>query len=156
MGFLQPYIKLIQAVLAVIVFLVIAGGLWYISSIKANLAISEANNATLTKSVQDQKKVIEKQANDMISIQISNKVLADIKESQQKEIDDLNEKFNINARGQSRDLGAITRVKPGLVNKIVNKATAKVNRCFELATGAELKEGEKNNECKELVADLSK
>jgi hypothetical protein len=53
------------------------------------------------------------------------------------------------------DLGNLAQNKPGLVEKIINAATAKANRCFELVSGAELTDKEKeatdgksfNSEC---------
>jgi len=53
------------------------------------------------------------------------------------------------------DLGNLAENKPGLVEKVVTKASAKANRCFELLSGAELTDKEKeakngkafNSEC---------
>lgn len=42
------------------------------------------------------------------------------------------------------DLGVLGAAKPTLVEKIINKASAKAGRCFELLSGAELTEEEKN------------
>lgn len=42
------------------------------------------------------------------------------------------------------DLGVLGAAKPALVEKIINKASAKAGRCFELLSGAELTEEEKN------------
>lgn len=45
---------------------------------------------------------------------------------------------------QKHDLGVLGAAKPALVEKIINKASAKAGRCFELLSGAELTEEEKN------------
>ena len=42
------------------------------------------------------------------------------------------------------DLGVLGAAKPALVEKIINNASAKASRCFELLSGAELTEEEKN------------
>lgn len=88
---------------------------------------------------------------DFLNIQERNKELNTIITSQSRELAKLRERFKVNAKGVSRDFGDISRAKPGLVKKIINKGTRDVNRCFELATGADLKEKEKNNECKSLT-----
>lgn len=144
--------KWIAAVVALILFVI---GMWWVSNLKADLAISEQNNKVLAQSVEDQKAVILQKETDIQQIQSINETLIDQKESLQKEVENLNEKFNVSANGQSRDFGAISRAKPALINKIIDKASDKVNRCFELATGAKLSEGEKNDECKELVNSLA-
>lgn len=144
--------KWIAAVVALILFVI---GMWWVSNLKADLAISEQNNKVLTQSVEDQKAVILQKETDIKQIQSINETLVDQKEFLQKEVENLNEKFKVSANGQSRDFGAITRAKPAIINKIIDKASEKVNRCFELATGAKLNEGEKNDECKELVNSLA-
>ena len=53
------------------------------------------------------------------------------------------------------DLAVLGERKPGLVEKVINKATVKVGRCFELLSGSPLTDAEKssktaaefNNEC---------
>ena len=53
------------------------------------------------------------------------------------------------------DIGVLAERRPGLVEKVVDKATANLNRCFELLSGAEHTEKELlatkpsqiNNEC---------
>lgn len=139
-----------------IALLSILGALWYISNLKADLAISEANVVKLEQSIKDQQAVIDTKIKEIQAIQNINNDLSTTISTQQKQIRDLNEKFDIAANGQSRDFGAITRVKPVLVNNIINRATVNANRCFELATGATPKEGEVNNECKDIINTYSK
>ena len=60
------------------------------------------------------------------------------------------------------DLGNLAENKPGLVEKVITKASGKANRCFELLSGAELTEKEKeatngksfNSECPWLFDNL--
>jgi DNA repair exonuclease SbcCD ATPase subunit len=60
------------------------------------------------------------------------------------------------------ELGALAAVKPGLVQPIINKASADALRCFELLSGAPLNERERkatnekdfNNECPWLYHEL--
>lgn len=130
----------------------ILAGLWYISNLQANLAISEENNKKLTTAVQDQQVLIDNQVKDIESIQNTMVAINEQRIELQNKLNELDEKFNISANGTSRDFGKITRAKPSLINKIIDKATDNANRCFELATGSPIKEGEKNSECQDLIS----
>lgn len=146
-------VKWIAILVAVILF---AGGSYYVMNLKANLAIAEENTKKLETAVKDQQQVIANKTIEIEQIQIINSDLSEKLIAAQEEVKKLNEKFTVSANGQSRDFGAITRVKPVLINKIINKATVKVNRCFELASGSEPKEGETNNECQDLIDNYNK
>lgn len=56
----------------------------------------------------------------------------------QKQNNILKEKLSDN------DIGYLAFVKPELVENIINSATSKASRCFEILSGAELTESEKN------------
>ena len=93
------------------------GGFMYVKNLQKNLAISEANNAKLEQSIQDQKAVIEQQISDMKIIRESyeeqNKLINRLNES----FDDLKDKFNkVNASGKKRDIGAL-----GVKNQVLLK-----------------------------------
>ena len=147
----EAFIKTVKFAAVALLVIAIVSGLWYVSNLKANLAISEMNNTKLKDSIKTQKKTTEKLRNDIAQIRILNAELDALNYKQEKEIKKLNNKFNIKASGQSRDFGAISRARPGLINKIINTATKNVNRCFELATGAPLKAAETNPECESLT-----
>lgn len=134
----------------------VAGGMYYVSNMKAALAQSEENSKKLQESVQTQQALLDQKNKEISIIQNLNKQLNENNQKLQADIDNLNEKFSVSANGTSRDFGDITRAKPGIVNKIIDKATVNANRCFEIATGAEIKEGEKNSECQELINALTK
>jgi predicted RND superfamily exporter protein len=146
----------IKYVSILIIVMMLAGGLYYAMNLKAALATSEANNAKLETAVESQNAVIEQKMEEINKIQDINKSLLSVNAKLQADVNKLNEKFNVSANGTSRDFGDITRAKPKVINKIIDKATAKSNRCFEIASGAELKEGEKNSECQELINSISK
>jgi hypothetical protein len=151
----MSYIATIKLALVIVALLAAGGGYWYVTNLQANLVTSEANNVILKTANATQKVTIMKMVTDITDVKIINAELSQVVETQDKEIKELHDKFNVRANGTSRDFGAITRVKPGLIKKIVNRATKNVNRCFELATGAPILPGEKNNECKELIRTLS-
>ena len=62
---------------------------------------------------------------------------------------------------EQHDIGMLGAVKPAVVEKVINNATAKSNRCFELISGSELNEKERsaknaksfNSECPWLYDD---
>lgn len=128
----------------------------HLMNLKADLAVAEANTKTLKDSMILQGQVIAKQEQEVMQIQALNADLAKRNADLDKQVKDLDKKFNVSANGNSRDFGAISRAKPDVVNKLIDKATVNVNRCFELATGAKLKEGESNAECKDLANSTSK
>ena len=65
----------------------------------------------------------------------------------------LNEKFNkSNPDGSKRDFGNLAISKPILIEKIVNKGTNEVFRCFEIASGSEIKNDDKSNKsCTSII-----
>lgn len=128
----------------------------HLMNLKADLAVAEANTKTLKDSMELQNQVIAKQEQEIKMKDSLNEGLAKRNEELDKQVKTLDKKFNVKANGQSRDFGAIAAAKPETVNKLVDKATMNVNRCFELATGAKLKEGESNAECKDLVNSSTK
>lgn len=121
------------------------GGFLYVKNLKADLAVSEANNAKLEQSVESQKAVIEQMRKD-IEMQIE--ITARIQEQNktlEREYAMLDDKFNkINSSGQKRDVGALAVEKSKAIERIINKATSNASRCVEIAMGSPLTEKEKN------------
>ena len=135
--------------MAVVTFIVCGLFYWYYNDTQERMAILNENNAKLETAVQ-------------ISEQAVESLQADYEKANQ-ELGELNEKFS-NIRKQNKtlsnklgrhDLGNLAENKPGLVEKVITKASGKANRCFELISGAELTEKEKeatngksfNSEC---------
>ena len=129
---------IIRAVLYLVIVMVVAGGLWYIINLKADLAVSEMNNQKLQDATAEQSALIESMQKDIKQIQESNKQLAEAYEKQKKDVETLSTKFS------KRDFGALAAEKPVVVERLVNRGTKNVMRCLELASGAPLNETEKN------------
>lgn len=129
---------IIRAVLYLVIVMVVAGGLWYIINLKADLAVSEMNNQKLQDATAAQSALIESMQKDIKQIQESNKQLAEAYEKQKKDVETLSTKFS------KRDFGALAAEKPVVVERLVNRGTKNVMRCLELASGAPLNETEKN------------
>lgn len=148
-----PIGSIIKLVLYLVIVLVIAGGFWYVTDLKANLAISQENNKKLLQGIEDQQKLIEQMQKDIAQIQNINAELNKQKEDLQKDKDTLTSKFS------KRDFGALAAEKPNVVERLVNRGTTNVMRCLELASGAPLNDKEKsaktpteaNRECPSLI-----
>ena len=136
--------SLIKIVAILVIVLVVAGGLYYITNLKANLAISEMNNQTLKDGIEQQQKLLEQMQKDVAQIQKINSELSGLAEKQQQEVRDLSDRFNVNARGETRDFGALAAAKPSVVERAINRGTKNALRCLALASGAEHTEQELN------------
>jgi SMC interacting uncharacterized protein involved in chromosome segregation len=144
--------SIIKAVAVLATVGIVAGGLWYISNLKANLAVSEMNNQTLQNSIQEQHALIEKMQKDIKDIQKINAEINKFNEELKKDTESLTRKFN------SKDIGVLAAEKPSVVEKLINRGTENAMRCLELASGAPLTEQEKkktpseaNRECPNLI-----
>ena len=49
----------VKMIAILIIVLILAGGLWHVSNLKANLAISKANSAKLEEGIKEQQNTIE-------------------------------------------------------------------------------------------------
>lgn len=143
----------IKAIVALVIILVIAGGAWYVTGLRADLAISELNNEKLNEGIKSQTAVIEQMQIDIAQIQKANEDLRIENEERKKDVDNLASKFD------KRDFGALAAQKPAVVQKLVNRGTANVMRCLEIASGSPLNDKEKeakspveaNRECPSLI-----
>jgi len=146
-------LPVIRMILIVVVVAIIAGGLWYVINIKADLAVSEANNRQLVEATREQNMLIEQMKQDVAAIQQANAELQQQTEKQRRDVETLSTKFS------KRDFGALAAEKPEVVEKLVNRGSRNALRCMELASGAPLTEQEKaaktpmeaNRECPSLI-----
>lgn len=130
------------AILAIVLGVVGAG--WYVTGLRADLAISEENTKKLVDSIELQQSAIDKLKEDHNKVA---KAYSDLKaedRTQQRELSTLKEKFSQSANGKPREVAAVAVRKPELVESIINKGTANSFRCLEIATGAPLTEKEQN------------
>ena len=135
----------IKIALIVIMMAGAGGGYIYVKNLKADLATSEANNAKLEQSVNDQKAVIEQQKKDFTAILAANKALEEKNAILNKEFKALDQRFNkINGQGEVRDIGKLAEERSKSVERVINSATKKAMRCVEIAMGSPLTEKEIN------------
>ena len=143
----------IKAIVALIIVVVIAGGVWYVTGLRADLAVSEANSAKLHEGIQQQQALMEQMREDISTIQKTNAELSAQNERQKKDVESLSRKFD------KRDIGALAAEKPEVIEKLVNRGSVNALRCLELASGAPLNDKEKsaktpteaNRECPGLI-----
>ena len=144
---------------AMALLMFVMGGVfyWYYNDTQERLRILNANNAKLE-----------------VAIQISEDAVTSLQESYAKaneELTKVNSEFTA-IRQQNRvlsdklgrhDIGNLAENKPGLVERVINGASIKAGRCFELLSGAPLTDKEKeaengksfNSECPWLFDNYS-
>jgi len=127
-----------------LIILVMGGvGYWYYQDSQATIATLQQNNAKLEQNLELSERAVDtlERNIDSSNQQIStlNNTLAETR-SQNNELAERLEKHN---------LGILAKRKPGLVERVVNNASEKAGRCFEILSGAELTEKEKNAETPE-------
>ena len=135
----------LKLILIGITLLGATGGVAYVYKLKADNAILKENQIKLEEAVNEQQQVIAQQKQDFESILQANKELNELNATLNEEVKRLDDKFNkTNASGKKRDIGDLANTKPGLIEKIINRATENANRCVEIAMGSPLTEKELN------------
>jgi len=135
---------IIKAIVALLIVAVLAVTGWYVTNLKADLAISEANAEKLKEGIQEQKELLKQMLDDIAAIQQTNRDLQTLAERHRGEVDALSRKFSQDAKGQPRDFGQFAKEKPELVERLVNRGTKNALRCLEIASGAPRTEAEIN------------
>ena len=139
----------LAGVMALISFVMAGAFYWYYNDTQERMAILNENNAKLEVAVQTSEAAVEQlQVDFQRASEELNKVnteFADIRRQNRTLSDKLGR----------HDLGNLAENKPGLVERVINGASTKAGRCFELLSGAELTDKEKeakdgksfNSEC---------
>jgi TolA-binding protein len=136
--------SVIKVIAVLIIVLVFAGGAWYVTGLRADLAVSEINNQKLQDGIQQQQELMNQMRRDVQQMQEINNDLRQETDRQRKEVQALTDRFNTNARGETRDFGALAAEKPAAIERAVNRGTKNAMRCLEIASGAPLTEQELN------------
>ena len=134
----------IRMVATVVIVVIVAGGLWVISGLRADLAVSQENTRKMEQAVETQQVLIAKMQADQEEIRTINRELTTIMRDQDRDLDNLRDRFDRTATGDKRDFGAAAAAKPGSLERAVNRGTVNAMRCLEIASGAPLTEAEKN------------
>ena len=128
----------IKLILMLVILAGAAGGYAYVQKLRADNVILKVNQTKLETSVSENNKVIEQQTNDLKKIRSTLSNLEEEKKKLQKDRDSLSKKLG------KHDIGELAEKKPGLVEKIINKASDSAARCMEIASGSPLTKEELN------------
>ena len=138
---------MLQIRLALILILLASagGGYWYVQKLQKDNAILKENQIKLETAVADNNAVIEQQTKDLKKIRTTLKEVEEVNAKLEADRDALNKRLG------KHDIGNLAENKPGLVEKIINKASDSAARCVEIASGSPLTEeelnGTPNREC---------
>ena len=138
---------MLQLRIALIVILLAGagGGYLYVNKLQKDNAILKTNQIKLESAVQESNQVIEQQTKDLKKIRSTLKEVEETNKKLQADRDSLNKRLG------KHDIGNLAENKPGLVEKIINKASDSAARCMEIASGSPLTEeelnGTPNREC---------
>lgn len=143
--------QVIRIVSILVIVLVVATGIWYITGLRSDLAQSQANSEKLLGAVQQQQEALDNIRAEQQQIREMNASLSRQVTAQLKDMSDLQDRFSVDAKGNARDLGKKAIAEPAKIEVVINNASTKALRCLELASGANIKEGETNEECPSLV-----
>jgi len=135
----------IKIILMLIMMVGAGGGYLYVKKLQKDNAILKVNQIKLETAVEDNNKVIEQQTVDLRAIRVTLEVIEESNKRLQADKDNLSDRLG------KHDIGNLAEKKPGLVEKIINKASDSAVRCMEIASGSPLTEeelnGSPNREC---------
>ena len=141
----------LRIALIVILLAGAGGGYLYINKLQKDNAILKSNQIKLESAVEDQKSVIQQQTQDLKKIRDTLTKVEETNKKLQADRDSLNKRLG------KHDIGNLAENKPGLVEKIINKASDSAARCVEIASGSPLTEeelnGTPNRECPSFWPD---
>ena len=128
-----------------------AGGYAYVQKLQKDNAILKTNQVKLETAVSESNEVIEQQTKDLKQIRNTLKKVEELNAKLEKDRNALNNRLG------KHDIGNLAENKPGLVEKIINKASDSAARCMEIASGSPLTEeelnGTPNRECPSFWPD---
>lgn len=137
-----------QAKLVVLLLVVMAimGGYAYIQTLRADLATSEANNATLTTAVEQQRQAIDQIQRDVQAGQRLARELDTTVRLQNRDVENLRDRLQDrkDENGNRVSLGSLAGKKTATMERKINRGTDNAYRCMEIASGSPLTEQESN------------
>ena len=133
-----PIGAIIRLVMVVIVVAIVAGGFYYVTGLRADLAVSEINNQKMLEAVELQQAAITQMRAEQEAIRTANEELAKTVRSANQDMSALKDRFSTNADGTARDFGQLAVAKPASIERAINRGTTNALRCIELASGAPL------------------
>ena len=132
-----------------LILMLAMGGIvyWYYNDTQEKLAILHENNAKLETATKVQKQAIEDMEHQVELVSKIAKETSDQLAKSRKKIEEVSNKFNKQSKLLgSRDIGKLAISKAKVIEKIIDKASLNILRCFEIVSGKPLTEKEKNAE----------
>ena len=127
------------------------GGYLYVKKLQKDNLTLKINQSKLETAIEDNNAVIEQQTADLKKIRSTLEVIDEKNRKLQEDKDKLSDRLG------KHDIGNLAEKKPGLVEKIINKASDSAVRCMEIASGSPLTEeelnGSPNRECPSFWPD---
>jgi predicted Holliday junction resolvase-like endonuclease len=151
--------SMIKSIVVLVIFVMIGVAVYYVTGLRADLAVSEINNKKMLEAVELQQAAIQQMRADQEAIRATNEELANTVKSANRDMSALRDRFSANADGSARDIGALASAKPESIQRAINRGTANALRCIEIASGASLTEQERraktsseiNKECPSIA-----
>lgn len=134
--------SIIKVIATLIIVVILAAGFYYFSNLQASLAMSQENSRRLEEGIKTQQAAIEQMRADQEKIKDLNSELNTTIKLQNKDMENLKDKFTTSANGEKRDFGKAAAAKPTTLERAINKGTVNAMRCLEIASGAPLTEQE--------------
>ena len=134
----------IKAIVALIIVLIVAAGGYFLINLKADLAIAQENSRKLEEGVRLQNEAMAQMRADQEKIKELNNELNTTIKLQNKDMENLKDRFTTGANGEKRDFGKAAAKKPASLERAVNRGTVNALRCLEIASGSPLTDAEKN------------
>jgi biopolymer transport protein ExbB/TolQ len=149
----------VRMIAVLIIVAICAAGLWYVTGLRADLAISQDNANKLTDAVEQQQAAMSQMRQEQQQIRDANNQLSTTIQLQNKDLANLQDRFTQNAAGEKRDFGKTAAARPEALERAVNRGTQNALRCLEIASGSPLTDAEKaaskpseiNRECPSLA-----
>jgi TolA-binding protein len=134
----------IKAIVALIIVLIVAAGGYFLINLKADLAVAQENSRKLEEGVRLQQEAMAQMKQDQEKIKELNNELNTTIKLQNKDMENLKDRFSTSASGEKRDFGKTAAQKPASLERAVNRGTVNALRCLEIASGSPLTDAEKN------------
>ena len=146
LGAIAPKIALVFGLLSSV-----AGGWFYVQSLRAELDAASERTARALDVVNEQVITMDQLQKDIKQIQVITEDLGKKMLKAEETVTTLNGKFDADINGRARDIGKEAKIDPKKWAKKINRATKDALRCNELVTGAIPLADETNSQCPELV-----
>ena len=143
----------LKIALVIIMLAGAGGGYLYVKKLQKDNLTLKINQSKLETAIEDNNEVIEQQTKDLKKIRSTIEEVQNLNKKLQSDKDNLSKKLG------KHDIGELAEKKPGLVEKIINKASDSAVRCMEIASGSPLTEeelnGAPNRECPSFWPDTT-